>query len=181
MEAWGTFPLANRPAKRQEARNPNWTLGKDDQPQKRTSTMGVQMERQRGTIEGSKPALTQFAARNQRIIADPYPGSHCYPREGRSSKLAVPQSSVASTRVTYNPVLQQYQSRDVARTPAASRGLASTSCCFGIDPSIGSREWKSTQLNVGDITANTPTQRDVKSARPTSARPTSARPEWWGS
>jgi hypothetical protein len=174
MEAWGTLPLADRPQKRQVARNPNWTLGNDDQPQKRTSTTGVEMERQRGAIEGSKTALKQFAARNQRIIADPYPGRNCFPRGGP----LVPQSSVASTRVTYNPVLQQYQSRDVAGAPAATRGLASTSCCFGVDPAIGSREWRSTQLNVGDITTATPTQR---SSRPQSARPTSVKPEWWGS
>lgn len=176
MDAWGTFPLAAKLEKRQPARNPNWTLGSDDQPPKRVSHMGVEMERQRGTIEGSRTALKQFAARNQRIVADPFPNQNSYPRAGVAP--ATPQSSVVATRVTYNPALQTYQSRDVAGTPSASRGLASDSCCFSVDPSLGSRQWRSTNLDVSDITARHASQQPA--GRPTSARPSSARPEWWG-
>lgn len=177
MDAWATLPLAAKPERRQSARNPNWTLAKDEQSTKRTSNVGVEMEEQRRTIEGTRCALKQFAARNQRIVADPFPNHHSFPRNETGMQARPQSGNVTSTRVTYNPALQVYQSRDVEGPAVKDRGLASTSCCFAVDPSLGSKDWKSTNLNVGDITAGqTKSQHNGKSRQQRGSQ----QPEWWG-
>jgi hypothetical protein len=176
MEAWATLPLAARPARRESAKNPNWTLSRDELNTKRASNMGLEVEQQRSRIEGTRCALRQFAARNQRIVADPFPNQNSFPRKD-CPRAATPQSTITSSRETYNPSLQKYEIRNVKGPSAEERGFASNSCCFAVDSSNGSSQWRSTNLNVSDITAKETKRPPTRGA----AQPRQVAPEWWGS
>lgn len=234
MEQWATLPLTPRSRVREPPRNPNWTL--DNAKRSTTPTAmrvsrgGVEVTEERAQIEGTRTALTKFAVRNQRIVVDPFPNRNSHPRpvferrnpiaDDRGNAAAYHRravtpvqecgpsaAAIASRRVTYNPALQMYQTRDVAVTSAAERGLASQSSCFAVDRSISSSEWRSTALNVSDIavpggsrrrvsptatrnsdvsdinfpqrTRNSPA-RDASRGCGALPRPAVTRPEWWG-
>lgn len=98
---------ASLQASRSRPPSTNWTL---PSPLKRKKNL-VPRRQPLDDVEGSRPALRQFARWNQRIIADPYPSSHCAPQTIDHKKYGV------------NPlcVLEEAAAKMLCRNPVAPR------------------------------------------------------------
>eukprot|EP00331_Platyophrya_macrostoma_P014532 CAMPEP_0176416540 /NCGR_PEP_ID=MMETSP0127-20121128/6403_1 /TAXON_ID=938130 /ORGANISM="Platyophrya macrostoma, Strain WH" /LENGTH=240 /DNA_ID=CAMNT_0017796627 /DNA_START=70 /DNA_END=788 /DNA_ORIENTATION=- len=152
-------------------RDPNWTLATQESSTVRNcSNIGVTVADSRAQIPGTRTALTQFAMRNQRIVADPFPNSYHCPRrvterrnpillgpadpfEGKrpsSARPNIPQSgSVISERTSFNTTTQRYQTRTVTCPDPSDVGLASRHACFDVDTTqTRASEWSTSSLNV---------------------------------
>lgn len=172
---WNDVRTSNHRAAHVE-RNPNWTLSATEAASasklKRTNlsnATGSTVESIRSNIEGTRSALTQFAARNQRIVADPFPTRNACPRVVRRSmnlfstshdeppppRSATPPCSVshgvASSRVVFNTTRQEYETKIVPLLSPSSRGFASASACFAVSDSGSVKHWRSTALDVKDF------------------------------